>query len=439
MHNSILLKKWSFYGVFLYLFLLYWLYLYIYRTIGPLFRYMYNFQTQEVSLEFYVLAGVYFLTISLFTYQQYIRASLSDYFIITLTLLYFLPGITMLIHGNWSISYCLFHFFSYFSLALTNEFIPRSSSIIITNKLGSKRLISLFSKVISISVVGIIIHYYGFHITIDFTDVYTLREEWSNSNMPNIFNYYLPFATRITPILFLISFKEKKYLDVGLLSLSQLLSFSFGGMKYTLFALILAIIFHFTSKNITKNRFLLFYLGLCVLSALEILIENHTGKPFLATFLQRRMSFIPNQIGYYYFEFFQKENYLLYSESIMRWALDYPYPQNMPHTIATYAFDRPEMGANTGLYAEGFSQIGLLVLPIYSILYIVIFRIYSYCFSNIYAKYGLYIPLLGIILYTATFTDGALFSVLATQGFLLFILVAFLISKNIGNVRKREI
>lgn len=428
---SLLEGKWDIRVMSLYIILLHCIYLYIYRTIGPLFRYMYKFQNEAVSWEFGAIAVLYLITICYFTYKQYVRTALSDYFLITLTLLYFLPGVTLLVNGNWTLSYSLFHFCSYLGISLANEIIPQPQKHIANRKVGGGKLISKLSKLISISVIGIVVYYYGFRLTLDLSAIYGLREEWSNSGMPNIFNYYLPFATRITPVLFLLSLKEKKYIDASLLGISQLVSFSFGGMKYTLFALVLAIIFHFSAKSITKNRFLLFFFALCVLSALEILIGAYEQTPFLSTFIQRRMSFIPNQIGYYYFSFFQNESYLLYSDSIMRWALDYPYTKNIPHTIAAYAFNRPEMGANTGLYPEGFTQIGFFVLSIYSIVYVAIFRLYSYCFSNIYGRYGLYIPLLGIVLYTSTFTDGALLSVLATQGFLLFILVVSFISKYI--------
>lgn len=429
--------RFGFWHIFIYVQILHMTYIYLYEAIAPLFEYMYLFKSEQIEATKFLATIPYILSIVIFLYQQQRRATISDYFVTIITLCYFLPGISLYLHGNWNSSYFIFHFLSYFFLSLTNELFPHFQRKLIIRRepVSSNNVFKIFSIIISVSVILIIIHYNGFRISLNLEEVYSMREEWSNSHMPNIFNYYIPFAARITPILLLISLRKKNYLITGLLILSQLVSFSFGGMKYTLFALILALVFHFFARRLTMRKILIYILILNIVGVLECMFA-FTEIPLFTSFIQRRISFIPNQIGYYYFDFFQNKDYLYYSESFMRWFLDYPFPYDMPHIIGIYAFNKPEMGANTGLFAEGFSQIGWFSLPIYAFLYIILFRLYSFC-TNSFEKKGLiYIPLLGVILYSFTFFDGSFFSVLATQGLILTIFTLYYLSKNIHYERK---
>ena len=118
-----------------------------------------------------------------------------------------------------------------------------------------------------------------------------------------------------------------------------------------------------------------------------------------------------------------------YSESFLRGFLYYPYSDPFPHVIAEYAFNLPEVGANTGLFAEGFSQIGWLSLPVYAILYIITFRLYTMCCSHFLDTRLSHIPLLGIVLYTTSFIDGAFFSIILTQGGFLTGLSLYILSR----------
>lgn len=144
-------------------------------------------------------------------------------------------------------------------------------------------------------------------------------------------------------------------------------------------------------------------MGICLIECLFLKDQ----LPIFTAYSIRRISFIPNQIGYYFFSFSQTKGYLYFSESFLRGFLDYPYSKAFPHVIGNYAFGLPDMGANTGLFAEGFSQVGWLALPIYSTLYILTFRLYSACANGFKNTCLSYVPLLGVLLYTSTITDGS--------------------------------
>ena len=404
----------------------------IYEVVASLFASMYQFKTNYGGLTSLYLVIPYLMIVSYFLYRQQRRESLSDYFIIVLTLLYFIPGNILFVYGNWSVTYYIFHLLSYLSLSIANELFPNIQFPMSPSLGRNKGILSFISYFISISVILITLYYNGLQINLNLDKVYNLRNEWSASGMPNIFNYYLPFAARITPILLIITLKQRRVLLSSLLIFSQLVSFSFGGMKYTLFALVLGILFHFFGQKVDAKKIIIYFsvfVGVCLI---ECLLSNKQ-LPLLTIFTLRRTSFVSNQIGFYFFSFTQESDYLYYSGSFLRGFLTYPYQDSFPHVIGNYAFGFPDMGANTGLFAEGFSQIGWLSLPVYAILYIVSFRFYSACCKAFEGTNLSHIPLLGVLLYASTFIDGAFFSVLLTQGAFLATLTLYVLSQTIVN------
>lgn len=404
----------------------------IYEVVASLFASMYQFKTNYGGLTSLYLVIPYLMIVSYFLYRQQRRESLSDYFIIVLTLLYFIPGNILFVYGNWSVTYYIFHLLSYLSLSIANELFPNIQFPMSPSLGRNKGILSFISYFISISVILITLYYNGLQINLNLDEVYNLRNEWSASGMPNIFNYYLPFAARITPILLIITLKQRRVLLSSLLIFSQLVSFSFGGMKYTLFALVLGILFHFFGQKVDAKKIIIYFsvfVGVCLI---ECLLSNKQ-LPLLTIFTLRRTSFVSNQIGFYFFSFTQESDYLYYSGSFLRGFLTSPYQDSFPHVIGNYAFGFPDMGANTGLFAEGFSQIGWLSLPVYAILYIVSFRFYSACCKAFEGTNLSHIPLLGVLLYASTFIDGAFFSVLLTQGAFLATLTLYVLSQTIVN------
>lgn len=409
----------------------------IYEVIGPLYASEYRFRTRLIGLSESWLIAPTLLVYMGFLYRQHRRDSLPDLFIIILTLTYFLPGNILYLYGNWTTTYYVFIQLSYICLCTLNEITPKHfrSRRHAEGSHGEamKRLYTL-SLVLGISVLFISLVYNGLRITISLENVYDLREEWRESSMPNIFNYYLPFAARITPVLLVISIKDKKMMLAALLVLTQLSLFSFGGMKYTFFALILALIVGFTSFRITGRRVILFYVAFVLVCLAECTFVTD-DLPIVSVYTLRRFAFVPNQISFFFFDFFQHRDYLYYSDSFLRWLLDYPYKAPFPHVIGDYAFGSPEMGANTGLFAEGYSQIGWLAVPVYSVLYILAFRVYSFCSAGFERSKYSQAAVLGVALYALSFQDGSFFSILLTQGFLLTLLAMYYISNSLKSAR----
>lgn len=402
----------------------------VYQVIAPLFEFQYRFKYAFLGSSLYLVVPI-LLIYSYFLYGQQRRDTLSDKFIIVLALTYFLPGHILYMFGSWSVGYYFFAQLSYLCLCVINEVMPHHMQLKVGG-LPRLRLLhnSLYgvSFFIAISVILITLVYNDLSLNINLDDVYKMRDDWRNSNMPNIFNYYLPFASRICPVLLVISIKDKKVALSILLVLTQLLLFSFGGSKYALFAIILSVIIALSRFQLTSKGIIYLYTLFLLICSVECVF--HIGDiPIFSIYTIRRLSFVPNQIAGYYYEFFENRDFLFYSESFLKSLLDYPYSVGFPHVIGDFAFGLPDMGANTGMFAEGYSQVGWFAIPIYSFLYIIAFRAYESCSKGFIGTKYYQAPVLGVILYTLSFQDGSFFSVLLTQGFILTIVTMYLLSK----------
>lgn len=401
---------------------------FLYEKIADRFQYMYNFQS-EFSISKLLLCVPYIVYISFFLYLQLTKNNISNLFLIVITLLYFLPGSVLYIYGNFTDNYFIFYVLGFVIMTVFDKIIPNRALII--RKGGNVIGLNIFGLLIAGLTTLIVFYYNGINLQVNFAEVYGMREDWANSSMPNIFNYYIPFAARITPILMVLFIYRKNFYVSFVLGLSQLISFGFGGMKYTFFALFVAILIYCFFKAKTYYPIIYYILIFNVLAVVEYLIYDES---LIATFFQRRLSYIPNQIGYYYYDFFSHNEFLYFRDSFLRlFGMKSPYDEAIPHVIANYAFNRPYMGANTGLFAEGFSQIGWVSVFVYPLLYIAAFRFYEYCIGAIKSGLSYKIAFTGVVLYSITFVDGAYFSILLTQGFILSCLSLKYLSRFFNN------
>ena len=85
-------QNFSYFWICIIVFGLFSMLLPIYERIAPLYASMYQFKMDYIGLTSMYIVVPYLILITLFLYRQQKRASLSDYFIIFLTLFYFLPG-----------------------------------------------------------------------------------------------------------------------------------------------------------------------------------------------------------------------------------------------------------------------------------------------------------------------------------------------------------
>lgn len=416
-----------------YVSLLHIMYTYIYVKIAPLFVAVSAFRLHYSGVYTHLCVFVLFMLVfSVFLSRQLKRQSIQDLFLSLLLICYYLPGLTLYIYGNWNTRYLLFNWLSALLLSIWNEVFCAKRGVEQSRDFSAMErlpgLLYVFSVFLSLSVIVIVSYYKGFSLHVDLSPdhVYSLRRDESLSAMPRVFLYYLGYAARIMPLLFLLNVKKRKLLPSCLLVLSQLNLFTFDGSKHVLFSLLLTVPFILFSWRITFRRILQGYLILCLLAAGEVWLTGASKIPLLTAYTVRRIAFEPAQIGFFHFDFCLQYGYLYYSESFLRLFVDYPYDIDFSHVIAEYAYGFPEIGANTGMCAEGFSQIGWLSLFVYPIAYVAVFKLFGFVFGRFQGRAS-YIPLFAVLLYASTFMDGALQTVLSTFGLLSLLLTVVIL------------
>lgn len=393
------------------------------KGIYPYYAYLYNFKySYSVERIFYSYLLTFLFAVIIYKYVS--KTNLSSLFIFTISLVYFIPNLSVYCWDGLSQGYFIYYLTCFIFLVLSDRLVPPINFV--RNKYYSQNFPNYIAIFVAVVNALIVVFFIGFTIKIDLTDVYNMREEWASQNLPSVVSYFQPFAARLIPVLIVYYICRKKYLMVIILIVSQLLSFSFSGLKYIFFALIIGVLIGFFYNNLNRISVIYGLIIANIFSVFELFILKR--ESLFVTFFTRRISFIPNKISYFYYEFFEKNELLYLRESFMRWfGLSNPYKERIPAVIGNYAFG-VKMGANTGLFGEAFSQFGFFSALIYPFLYIFAFRLLEAC-VKVQNVFDYKVAFTAVILYTISFIDGAYFSILLTQGFLLFCLSMYLISK----------
>ena len=432
----------SYFSVVVYLSALYLLNVLIYSRAALAYSYLYSFASDYAGcVESLHVVGPYILVLSWFLWRQVKRSSISDLFVSLLIVIYYVPGIVLYTYGNWNVQYLLFYVASILLICVWNEVFHVGEGGIIhddgetTCKERIPGLLCATSLFTACGVIAVVFYYKGVNVTVNILEASSLRVEAGKIEVPNIFLRFLAFAARFMPILLLLSMRRRKVLLSILLVFAQIVLFSYDGVKYVLFALIIAVPFMVLRHRITNKSLLLLYLLANLFVGIEMGFTSSEYVPPLAKYGFRRESYVTNRIGFFYFDFFQNQEYLYYSEGVLKSVLDYPYDTPMPHVIGSYAFDRPEMGANAGMCAEGFSQIGWWSLLVYPIAYVAVFKLFDLVFRRFRGR-DAYIPVFATVLYVSSFIDGALQTILSTFGLLPLLLTVVILFKYDGTKRR---
>lgn len=339
------------------------------------------------------------------------RQSMSSLFLIILGLLYFLPGFSLYaMFGNIPDSYFLYYIISCLGLYTVNRWFPyfKMSYPSMVRQKQIFRYIVASVVVISILIMGI---YNGFNIKISLSGIYELRDVQSNAHLPIFVNYFQPMSAMLVPICMIFFMLQKKWMIFIIMVVIQLMSFAFGGLKATFFAIIIAIAAIFYPKG---KRYLII-IAVLLFSLLGLLEFYIVKTPFMTEFITRRISFIPNMLGYFYYDFFETHEFLYWRTSILRFlGFDNPYQMYIPRLIGEVYFGR-KMGCNTGMFGEAFAHFGWFSVIIYPFLYITAFRFFDACTKGIDER----ITLTAVALLSISFIDGAFWGCMLTEGFIL--------------------
>lgn len=410
--------------------IVFWILLIVYRFVLD-FSYI-SFVVPNFSYEGYVLnfnLGVYLLSWVLFVpgiilaKDRLIKPS--DYFFVTailavyapLTSYYALTGF-----DPYPVVITIFSFYLIFIFDKLNFVKPiRLKSI---NSGGDSAFI------ISMICIVVLIFWYILsgavgYFNLDFSKVYDYRK--LSSELANVgpmsyfngwvYNVFIVYAMAYTLL-------KKKYYITFLLVLIQIFFYGVSAHKTVFFTpfLVLSIWWYF--RNFSSVVFMV--LTFSFILTLSVFLFNYNNNLLFGSMFVRRVFFVPAKLTYDYFNFFEVNPRVYWSNSVLSWLMDYPYFDRITK-IVSYANDS-EASANNGYVSSGYAHAGLFGIVIYS--YIIAFFL-----KNIDFLFRYNIPLWFILCLIVTPMRSFLISSdlptsLLTHGFLLAFLL-LLLSKNV--------
>lgn len=266
--------------------------------------------------------------------------------------------------------------------------------------------------------------YLGIFLSFDLTKVYDIRAQYLAIGVPlagYLFNW---LAYIVNPIFFALFLVKRKWILVGVIIFLQILLFSVSGVKAFLFAIPFVLMLMWIVTR--KNPVFWMAMGLIVIILAGMVSYWLIGDIWVSSLFTRRALLTPAQLSFFYYDFFSNHDYTFLSQHrVFRNFSDYPYELNPPHLIGDVYFDRPEMGANNGIYADAYMNFGFIGFIFWAFLLTIILKLVDSFSKN----KKMTVTIAAIAIPTMFLTNSALLTSLLTHGLLLSLIILYLLSK----------
>jgi hypothetical protein len=240
------------------------------------------------------------------------------------------------------------------------------------------------------------ISYNGFSFSLSFEsdDVYSTRGEFQNSldeMSGSLFSYIFSIvrnlADMIIPLYLYYAITQKKPMGL-LMSLLALLSMfavksSKASMLFVLVVLAMAVL---RKTKFVKTFCMWFSAGILGLMLVCLLEKALLDSSRIYMLLVRRMLYYPAWLNSLYFEFFDQNAKVMWSQDTFLLQMIQPsrYPEGILATISNYFYKGEIPSPNTGLFAEAYMHWGNLGIVLYPMLLTCIIK-----FSQkVFTKFG---------------------------------------------------
>jgi hypothetical protein len=394
------------------------------NVINPVFSYA-GFYV-NYSYNNYFISWIIFLSGFLFSASRILRVS--DYFFIVTFLVIITPM-------------CILYGYD-----TERSFVPLGVSVgalsiiyfVVNTKSISFRTLPIFKSglhlvvlVSSLFVLFLILWYTlsGVSLNFNLMEVYDFRSKNRDLAGGRILNYTNGWTYNVFNMtLFAIALLARRYVIAVFIFAVQVYFFAASAHKSVLFIpfIILSLFFYFRTTE--RAAFIPALFSLIVFLTLSSYYLM--GDTLASSILVRRIFFIPSSLTFTYFEFFNDNPKVMWSNSVLSSFLEYPYDQgqSMSNVIGNF-LGYPEMAANNGFISSGYAHAGLFGVFFYSLILGFILRFLNHITNNLvplwFALSLCVAPLSSLII------SSDLFTVLLTHGFIVALLIIFLVRSKI--------
>lgn len=283
---------------------------------------------------------------------------------------------------------------------------------------GGEGLLKFITISMTISVYGLLILQGGIgRINLNLLDVYETRAGYSaNNNL--VLGYLLPWqAYGVNMLLIARGLYRKRYLFVTGIILMQVLLFSMTNFKSILFAPLILIGFHLFRNTKVKNK-LLFIMstGSVFIVILSLGIYYLFADIFILSVFVRRFFFVPADLHFVYYNFFDGIEKFELSHSIFSSIIENKYGLT-PVKLVSFNYYNKDFAPNVGFFGDAYLNFGLLGIFAFSVLLVLLLKLIDSVSSSVPPSLSmsiLIIPSLALLnsaFFTSLLTHGIIFTV----------------------------
>jgi hypothetical protein len=338
--------------------------------------------------------------------------TLSSNIISVLIIVSLVPTTTMIAYNSmYALEYVSLIFIYWLLLLLAQLFMP---SVLLTRE--TKWQSDLWSKsltiILSLTVVYISWYYTGFRFHFGLMDVYDVRAEAREYDVPFFLGYLSTFSDNLLPILLVYYMSKKSWYISSFIVLIIFLNFGITATKQILFLLFLAITGYYFIKSLKFSKY---FIWLFSILSLVCLVEYYLFSTYaISIFSLYRVMFIPAKLHYVYFEFFSKNELDYFRQSALKWLLESPYKENIGFVMGYQDIGQWSARANNGLFTDAYMNFGAIGVFYFPLILIFIVKLIEGAAKGLNERIFFIITssvsfvLLGIPFTTALFSSGLL-------------------------------
>ncbi|MDC9581148.1 hypothetical protein PSI15_06125 [Xenorhabdus sp. PR6a] len=263
------------------------------------------------------------------------------------------------------------------------------------------------------------------NINFDPRQVYDFRETNSKLTDIGILAYVNEWVYNVFSLSLLgYALWKKKYLLFTFIFICQIFFYSISAHKSVLFTplFIIGIYFYFRHTR-ALSTIPIFFSSAIIIS---LMLYNIVGEISIPSMVIRRVFFVPAQLTYIYFDFFNQHDYEMWGNSILKHIKPSIYTEGVPKAIGVYIGS--EIYANNGYISSGFAQAGGIGILLYSLIlgiYLKWLDIWSNKIPELWLAIILVVtPLRSLLI------SSDLFTVMLTHGLIIATFMLILLRKN---------
>jgi len=262
----------------------------------------------------------------------------------------------------------------------------------------------------------------GFRLHFNLIEVYDIREEARQFTAPFPLNYFVSLADNLLAVIAVFCFMKGRNFTTAVLIIIIFINFSISGTKQVVFVPLLGFIGYFLFKNIESKKLLFAGTFIAAACAFE---SNFSNSITLNGIFTYRVLFIPAELHYAYYEYFQSHDLLFYSQSFLRPLFD-GNQDNIQFIIGERTVGSYTARANNGLFSDAYMNLGAIGVFIYPIILSTFLRILDGAFNGLSDRMRLVVVLyVAFVLLGMTFT-----SALFTSGLLVLVFLLYSLPRN---------